>query len=185
MKEKRVNVEYAHIYADKEFSFEQLESIIQLQKYLSKVSRKNVALSVLIDEYNPKYIHFDETQYLLSLLQHNARPDFVGYESRLVQFKDILFQRLSKHDARGIIKFEHARGKVPCSMLIALWNLLRLGFFGSEKQVVKRLSNVNFVAEEVINILPKKYIEVENKALRYLRESKLSSYINRIHHIYF
>ncbi len=183
------NIEYAHIYADEHFGTEHKKSVEELHKIITKLkqSNKSYVLSVLIDEYNSIRHTLNIKNFLKKLEQSNSKPDFIGFESRLVKDKDSLLKEMSKKIRKEYEEYIIKQGKIPCSFLIALWYLKRLGLLNMKGEELHSISKENkpFIAREIITILPKRYQAIEIKALKIIKSTKFKKYLKNIKNIFF
>lgn len=189
MRKTDYNIEYAHIYAGEHFSEMHKKSVAELHKVIEKLKKlnKNYVLTVLIDEYNARHHNLDIKKFWKQLKKLKAWPDFVGYESRLIVYKDYLLKEMNgkiKKEYENYIK-EHK--KLPCSFLIAIWHLKRLRLIPIKKGELDNLTKNNkvFTAEKIITILPKKYQEVERKALKIIKSTKFKGWMENIENIFY
>ncbi len=183
------SIEYAHIYTDQLFGKEQKRGIEELQNVIGILKRlgKRYVLTVLVDEYNPIRHRLNIKKFLDKLASLNAQPDFVGFESQLVPDKDLLMQEINKKTKREYENYIQKHKKIPCSFLIALWYLKRLGLLkirGPELDSLKEPSQP-FVAKKIITILPRKYQAVEMKALKIIEATRFKRYLENILNIFF
>ena len=184
------NVEYAHIYTDEKFGFEQRKSIEVLKDIIKRLKRmkKGYVLTVLIDEYNPIESTLNIKEFLAYLKKFQAKPDFVCFESKLVPYYKLLLKEMAPSLRREYVKYIIKRKKIPCSLLIGIWNLKRLGIVKSTKEELGYLvpnPHKTFVAKKIITILPKEYQEVEKKALKIIASTRFKGYLNNILNIFF
>lgn len=186
------NIEFAHIYTNESFSSEQERGVIltlKKEKELEKQKYK-VASGVLIDDYSPAERLLEIPDYLKKLEQAGRAPDFAGLEGSLTGFKNTLLDLVEKKS----IKKEYVRyidkknGKIPCSFLIVVWYLLRLGLLdpsGDGNFLIKGSPNANFAARRLINILPERFRAVEERAKELLLATNYKSYVDNIEYIFF
>lgn len=183
------NIEFAHIYADTIFGREQLSSINVFNRLAKRLSRDNKSYvsSVMIDEYSPDFKILNEQKYFAKLKELNASPDYLAYESHLKDIAWRIISLMSGKSGREYKKYVNQKNKLPCSLLVAAWYLLRLGLIDSTDKVYKRVSNTSrpFYASKIINILPKKYIGVEKKAIAIIKATRFKDIIHDIKYIYF
>lgn len=191
MENKKVdyNIEYAHIYTDETFGEEQIKSIELLKKIIIKLNKlnKSYTLTVLIDDYNPKEHFLDINNFINKCEELGYKPDFIAFESRLCSDKDLLLKKMSKKMSKEYKNYIKKAGKIPCSFLIAIWYLKRLGLIKTRKNEVIPLKDKRkpFIGRKIINILPKKYREVETKGLKIIKSTKFREYLNNISDILF
>ncbi len=189
IKEVDYNIEYSHIYTDEEFGFEQRKSIKILKNVTERLKRakKSYVLTVLIDEYNSIEPTLSIKNFLGYLEKFKAKPDFVCYESQLVSSYKLLLKKMIPSLRKKYVKYIEKHKKIPCSFLIALSYLKRLGLLkirGPELDSLKEPSQP-FVAKKIITILPRKYQAVEMKALKIIEATRFKRYLENILNIFF
>lgn len=169
------NIELAHIYVNEDPTEEHDKAIILAAQRVESIGidPSLVTTSILIDDYNPAEKILD-TRYFLSYLEKKGLvPDYYVYEARLPEFKDQLLGEMTGRLQRQYTEYIKKTGKCPCSFLIAVWYLVRLGYF-SHDGIVNSVSGEGkpFVAENIINILPHRYVGVEKKGLEILKSTR-------------
>lgn len=184
------NIEYAHIYADKEFGSEQKQSIEILHDTINKLklSKKRYVLSVLIDDYNPKKHVLDINKFLISLEKLGAKPDFIYFESDLVPYYKFILDHMTPRLHKEYKKYIEKNNKIPCSLLIALWYLKRLDIIETKSKELpypKQKPIKKFAAGKIINILPERYQEVEEKGRKIIASTRFKNRLNDISDIFF
>lgn len=183
------NIEYAHIYTDESFGREHKRSIKELHDVTERLRKlkKSYVLTVLIDEYNPIQHRLSVKKFLNKLAQLGSEPDYVGFESKLASDKDLLLNEMDKKIKKEYEKYLRKHGKIPCSLLIALWYLKRLGFIKikSDELIHLKKDNKPFVARKIITILPRRYQGVEMKALKIIKSTRFKKYLDNIQNIFF
>ena len=183
------NIEFSHIYSDKKFGKEQEESVEILKKKIIEFLKKRITYStcVLIDEYNPKKNILSVDILLEELDKRNIYPHFIGHESKLTSKKDFLLDCIrDKKLKKQYEKYINKNGHVPCSFLVAVWYLYRLGHLELTKGVYKCFSHPNsFHGDKLINILSKKYIDVEKKAIKIISNTKFADCVKNIEVIFY
>ena len=195
------NIEFAHIYADKEFGDEQRKSINFLKKTIENLKRKNKSFvtCILIDEINPKEITLNESEFLKKVLSFEIPLDFIAYESKLSSIADKIIKELPKEFLHKesfnnkqvllLVKdnlkigLKDYPGKHSCSLLIVAWILCRLGYY--KVPSLKNLNENSFNANKLITILPKKYRKTEDKVLDILRSTKYSRVLKNLEYKFF
>ena len=183
------NIEFAHIYADKTFGEEQIESIDILKKKIVNFLQEGTTYStcILVDEYNPKESVLTVPALLSELSKNNILPHFIGLESKLTAKKDFLLEHIENNKIRKeyekyIKKHEH----IPCSFLVATWYLYRLGHLDLEKGIYRCFQHGNgFQGKKIMNILSKKYEESERKAIKIIKNTEFASCIPNIRTIFY
>lgn len=183
------NIEFAHIYSDKKFGKEQEKSIKILKKKIIKFLKKDKTYStcVLIDEYNPEKNTLTIDVLLNELDKKNVYPHFIGLESKLASKKDFLLEHISnKKLRREYEKYINKNNHVPCSFLVAVWYLYRLGHLDLHRGIHRCYDHRNgFQAKKLVNILAKKYKESEKKAMEIIKNTKFSHCIKNIKTVFY
>lgn len=184
-----INLEYAHIYLDEEIGEEIFEAA-RLASSFFKLLNENgntVVRSVMIDDYNPVERILDENKFLKTLDEKNVLPDYLVYEADLIKYKDIVLNAVHAKLRREYIRYIELRKNVPCSLLIAIWHLIRLGAVPIENGEIKDLSGSGkaFVSDRVVSILPRRFKNVEEKANKLIKKSTYNKYLEKIERVYF
>lgn len=195
------NVEFAHIYADKEFGDEQRKSIDLLKLVIKDLQKKNKSFvtCILIDEISPEKITLNESDFLKKTLSYKIPLDFVAYESKLSSIADKIIKELPKEllhkesfndkEVLLLIKdnlkigLKDYPGKHSCSLLIAAWILCRLGYYKAPN--LKNLTGNSFNANKLITILPKRYRKTEDKVLNILKITKYNHILKNLEYKFF
>jgi hypothetical protein len=183
------NIEFAHIYSDKKFGVEQKKSIEILKAVILKCLKKRLTFSccVLIDDYNPKVKKLQLKSFLHELDKCNVYPHFIGFESKLVEKKFFLLNSIENHKIRkSYLRYIKNKKHVPCSFLVAIWYLYRLGLLSLSSGIYRCYKHSNmFQGKKIINILHEKYRKAEEDAMEILRHSKFSDQIKNIETIFY
>ena len=175
MEKVKYSIEYAHIYADEQFSPEHRAATEELSRVLGAFHPRNdtYALAVLIDDYNPAQHTLKQDEFIGHLTALGARPDYIGLEAKLVAYKDHLVNAITKPKVRREYqRYLDRRPKLPCSFLVAIWYLIRLDAISSTDSAVYRKvgsTSVAFGAHRLINILPHYFRAVEDQAMSLIR----------------
>lgn len=198
------NIEFAHIYSDEAgLSKEQIDSIKQTKKFIRELrqKKKTYTLSLLVDEYHPKYTKLNLNRFLGDLERHGVAPTYVVFESKLITPAKMLINSIGpnykKHkkfhpklnvseevtllDAGdGLIDLE-VKGEVihlakyTCALLNTAFILLRLGLV-SAKDAVEYTGLTEpkpFISAYAVNIESKKYAPVEEASRAIIQASKI------------
>ena len=186
------NIEYAHIYSDGKFDEEQIASVNKTKEIIRDLekNKKTYSLVVLIDDYHPNKIDFDQNKFnkfIDNLKTLGLTPDYITLESKLVDYKEDILALLPRKEAKEINKYHQKKEKLNCSFLIAGWYLLRLGLLDLKKQTLINVSlkNKPFCGKEIINVLDSKYIESEARAYRIIKKSVFKKNIDKIKNIFY
>ena len=182
------NIEYAHIYADEVFGQEHIESLNVLELILRIIrnDNKNHNLNLLIDEYHPEDNSLDVDDFLNKLKYRGYHPHFLYLESDLHKDVDLFLDNLTSEKHKNeYYKYLDKHGKSPCSYLVAVWYLKRLGALpaGNFKKLTDE--EIYFPGHKVINILDKKYKKGEDRALELIKNSKFAEYLDNIIYYYY
>jgi len=183
------NIEFAHIYTDEAFSPEHAEGISVLKKVLAGLpSGTKVTTSVLIDDYNPTKNLLVVSDFTRQLSEAGVTPDFIAWESVLTKQGYSLLNSI--HDDRVYKTYENyirSHGKFPCSYLIAVWNLIRLGYLTLPDNLFCCANKPvgSFTATNIYSVLPDRFAEVEKKALDIIKATSYADALKQVQHIYF
>lgn len=182
------NIEYAHIYSDEVFNQEHIESlnVLELILRILKNDNKIYNLNLLIDEYHPDIKALDVDDFLSKLKFRGYYPDYLHLESDLhADVGNLLANLTNEKHIRDYERYFQKNGKSPCSYLVAVWYLKRLGVLPINK--IKKLTDDNkpFHGHKIINILDKKYKANEDKALDLIQNSRYSQYLDNIIYYYY
>jgi hypothetical protein len=168
IKRKDVSIEYCHIYTNNKIEEEQNFSLEILGQLKKELARQVLSLVVLVDDYSFPDPTFDYNQFYNWLKQHDNGPDLVFRESQLIPLCDQVIENLTDGKLKEqLVDYVKAK-KYPCSLFIAAWYLLRLGYleyFGFDKV---------FCANRLINILPESFKPFEDKALEIISATKFA-----------
>jgi len=178
------SIEYAHIYSDDKFGKEQVESIEKTKKIIKdlKKRKKTFSVVVLIDDYHPDKNNFDKEKFINNLKKAGLAPDYIAFESKLVDYKDDILNLLSYRNAKKLNKYLQKREKLSCSFLIAGWYLLRLGLLPFKNKTAENIAEEEkpIRAKEIINVLDKKYAQSEDNVRMIIRKSVFRDRIEKI-----
>jgi hypothetical protein len=186
------SIEFAHIYADENFDDDHRDGAEALRKCIESLSERQhtYSVNVLIDDYNPALHILDRDHFVKELSALDARPHFLAYESQLPAHSDKLMDTITRPKLkREYQKYIDQRGKYPCSFLVAVWYLIRLGAISlsGSSNLYARLgtSSVNFTATKLINILPSRFAHVERQALELIAATPHAHLVNSIESRFF
>jgi len=128
---KQVSIEYAHIYTNNHISEEHALSLAILKELSQTYERDRSSLVVLIDDYSFPDPTFNYHGFQGWLKEQGFRPDVMARESQLIPLCDHIINALEKPAVRDQICDYVRTKKYPCSLFIAAWYLLRLGYIPS------------------------------------------------------
>lgn len=183
----RVDVEYAHLYADAAYGAEQTASVALARDVKAAAGAGLCTASLLIDDYNASDAGFNLAEVVDALKTDGLAPDFVGYEASMAGEADqMLASFTSARRRRSYERYIARRGLVPCSFLTATWYLVRLGILDSAASRPTSVRGRDFVpAERLVNVLPSGYANVEAEAMEIIRATKHFAAADRISARYF
>ncbi|MCM8803621.1 MAG: hypothetical protein NC827_10030 [Candidatus Omnitrophica bacterium] len=184
------NIEYSHIYTNETFGDLHKKSVVILKNLIKKLKKRerSYTLSVLIDDYTPTTHLLNIKEFLLQLKNLGAYPDYVMYESKLANLKELLLKNIMDWKTKNsCISYIKRKNKLPCSFLVAIWYLARLGRLPIEPHLfLEKNSKRTFAARQIISILPKKYQSTsEVKAQKIIENSIFRNEIGKIKYIYY
>lgn len=156
---KDVSVEYAHIYTNNHIDDEHTKSLEILANLRAELQSKTISLVVMVDDYSFPDPTFDYIEFTNWLASNGSKPSFMIRESRLISICDKVLGLLPEGDLRQSIMDYVKAKKYPCSLFIAAWYMLRLGYVESP------LFPASETATKLINILPLSFKPFEDKAI--------------------
>lgn len=177
---KRLSLEYAHIYTNQQFGDEQKLSIDLLGQVIEKENRNDLVLTIMIDDYSFPDPSFDYNNLISHLSNFGFAPDFLIRESVLIKDCDQVIKIITDLTLReSITQYIIEKKKYPCSLFIATWYLIRLGYIKTE------LFPDDFIAEKLINILPESFISFEEKGFEIIKNTPYAHALDQIENKYF
>ncbi len=177
---KDLSIEYAHIYTNARISEEHTTSL----RILSEVKKecegegRTSALMVLVDDYSFPDPSFDYTLFVGWLSATGHTPDLVLRESQLIPLCDETLRLAQDQKLVEQISDYTRSKKYPCSLFIATWYLLRLGYLKSP------IFKPDLVADRLINILPVSFQPFEEKGLEIIRATSFAQASDQIDYRY-
>lgn len=186
------SIEFGHIYTNEAYSEEHRLSAVKTFELTEDLKRddKSYSIHLLIDDYNPAEDFLDVPALIEEYGRLGVKPDFIAREAGLAAYKEDMFEiitnnRVKKSYSRYI---EGRNGKVPCSFMVATWYLIRLGAIqlkdnGSIAHSMQ--SSKILLADRLINVLPERFMGVENQALKIIAGSRHSDLIDKIDWIFY
>lgn len=173
---KEISIEYAHIYTNKKIGKDQLASF----NILSKIdkNKEKQSLVVMVDDYSFPNSSFDYKNFYLFLKNKGFEPDLVIRESQLIPLCDKVLKLLKDEKIKKEVLHYIKIKRYPCSLFIASWYLLRLGYISSD------IFDKKFVAKKLLNIISSNFKPFENKALKLIKVTKFMKAVNQIEYKY-
>lgn len=109
------------------------------------------------------------------LTDQGYKPDFVIRESQLIPVCDEVLKLLSENSKLKSQLVDYVKAKkYPCSLFIAAWYLLRLGY------IEHPIFNARLTANKLLNILPESFRPFEEKAWEIIKEAGYEKELNNI-----
>lgn len=173
---KDVSVEYAHIYTNDKIGVDQCLSLEFLGRTKEDLTSKNKTFSlvVMVDDYSFPDPTFNYEEFLSWLKKEGFAPDIVFRESQLIPLCDEVLQNLKDEKLKGSLLDYIQTHKYPCSLFIAAWYLLRLGYLHHAGFYE------GFCAKSLINILPESFKPFEDKGLEIIAATPFAEAVERI-----
>jgi len=175
--QKEISIEYAHIYTNNKIGEEHKLSLDILgQLYKRKDSS---SLVVMVDDYSFPDPSFNYFEFILWLTEKGFKPDLMIRESQLIPLCDEVLKLIKDNKLTEQISDYVRAKKYPCSLFVATWYLLRLGYISSP------IFDSTLVAKKLINILPLSFKPFEDKAFDIIASTDFTNAVNQIEHKYF
>lgn len=184
------SIEFAHIYLNQSIGHEHKRSAGLYKELKDHLAAKGdiVESFVLIDDYNATEKILEPERLVRVLGKLGVQPDYVAYESQLTIIGEDVLRKSDGPEKDSSARFASTNGKLPCSLLIVAWYLVRLGIvappkalFDWELSICKQFEP----AEYLVNILPDYYKGVENRACALLGEGPYGDAALRVTNNYF
>ncbi len=183
------SIEFTHIYLSELFSHEHRLSVDIMKRVRDRLDGEDASsnLAVLIDDYNSSDVILDVEEFQEQLARLDATPDFLFYESRLAKYADDLLSAITvPRIRRSYSRYIQSKRQLPCSFMIALWYLLRLGEIKLRSyDELQANSQKPFVADRLIGILPERFKGVEEKALKIIGATPFASRLEDIECVFY
>ncbi len=210
------NIEFAHIYSNQpKLTDEQLKSAKKTKKIIKRLSeeKKTFVLTLLVDEYHPKFHKLNFNKFLKDLDSLGVPPTYIAYESRMISAARMLLKSIPR-DLKKTVRFHpqimisekstylvnnrvkiklKTRGSIihfsryTCALLSTAWVLLRFGVIQAKNAV--ELTGMTqpkpFAARNIINVLPRIYEGVERANKNIILSSEYSRLAKNVKSEYF
>ena len=175
--QKEISIEYAHIYTNNKIGEEHKLSLDILGQLYKK--EDSVSLVVMVDDYSFPDPSFNYEEFISWLIEKGFKPDLMIRESQLIPLCDEVLKLVKNNKLKEQI-FDYVRAKkYPCSLFIAAWYFLRLGY------ILSPIFDSSLIARKLINILPLSFKPFENKALEIIASTDFSEATKQIEHRFF
>lgn len=197
------HIEFAHIYSDERgLSKEQLDSIKYTKRFIKEIDGKGktYTLSLLVDEYHPKYSRLNLDKFLKDLHKHGVPPTYIVFESKLITAAKMLIKGIGaeykKHEkfhpkisiVEDVLVLDTKDGSIDieiigdvvhlsrytCALLNTSFILLRFGVINAKNAVefTGLTEPKPFAAKYVVNIESQKYAPIEEASRAIILASK-------------
>ncbi len=176
---KDVSVEYAHIYTNNRVTEEHEVSLKLLSDVKSEIAGQSISLVVMVDDYSFPDPTFNYDEFTSWLSEKGFKPDLVIRESQLIPLCDKVISLMNNEKLKEQITEYIKSKKYPCSLFIAAWYLLRLGYLSFE------LFPENLKANQLINILPESFRPFEEKGLEIISSTSFIEAKEKINYKFF
>jgi hypothetical protein len=176
---KDISIEYAHIYTNNYIGDEQKFSLEILSSVTKNNPGKNLSLVVMIDDYSFPDPSFDYQTFTDWLKEQGFEPDLVLRESQLIPSCDETLKLIGDEKLKKQISDYVREKKYPCSLFVATWYLLRLGYIKSS------IFNEESISDKLINILPMSFKPFEERAFEIIKSTQFSEAVAKIENKYF
>lgn len=180
----RYCVEFGHIYADEVFGQEQRGGVKAYRAWADSTAVGAHTSVVLVDDYNVDQVRTPPDEVLSHLVELGAQPDYLVRESLLAGPALGLLESLNDgRVGRATRSYFERKGKLPCSLMTAAFYLSRLGHLEHAELFVNARKPWR-PADQLVNILPRRYMEVESKAIAIIRASDNRLAADRIAYVW-
>ncbi len=176
---KELSIEYAHIYTNNQIGEEQKLSLDILNTVTHDHKDKSFSLVVMVDDYSFPDPTFSYSQFTEWLGEKGFKPDSMIRESQLIPLCDEVHALIQNEAIKNELTQYVKAKKYPCSLFVAAWYLLRLGYLKNT------MFNEENVAEHLKNILPISFKPYEEKAFDIIRATPYADAVSKIENIYF
>lgn len=185
----RYDIEYAHIYSDRLLDTEHLHgaAVAAGTAHVLETAGASCSRTVLIDDY--ARLRLLENDVLVDALEaFGVRPDFLASEAALVSLhEEVVGLITDKEQRRSIKRYYRDRGYLPCSYLVAIWYLVRLGAVHPEPGTVFTAvtdSAAFTPADRLVNVLHPRFRIVEAQAYRLIGATRHAPLVERVHAVF-
>lgn len=191
MKPTDYSIEFCHIYLNETFSTEHELSISVVKELIQKFDLETTySLNVLVDDYNATEQLLDLEDFKKRLKDEGTKPDYLASEARLAHYANVLLDQMRNGKLKkSYERYIFDKGFVPCSFMIAIWYLLRLGLIEQEQDFLVYEKNgghsKSFIGKKLISVLPERFRGVEDKASAIIKATPFASRLEDIDHIYY
>jgi len=179
-------IEYSHIYMDEVFVEKHRKSIPLLHQIERKLEQKGLSYSrtIMIDDYNPVKHELNLESFFSKLRKEEAFPQTILMESEMVYWVNDLLAKANGRIKKSYIRYVKQKGHYPCSLLLTISHLVKLGYYEHPFGGSSYLSRAPY-GNRTIVILPEEYANVERQGIKLLHSADLDEYIKKIEYIFY
>jgi len=172
---RELSIEYAHIYTNQHINEEHELSLNELKKSLGLFPRNESIFTVMVDDYSFPDPTFSYDKFIKWLDSKGYKPDIVLRESQLIPVCDEVLKLIPDDYKLKLQLVEYIKAKkYPCSLFIAAWYLLRLGY------VENPIFDSRYKARRLLNILPKSLRPFEEAGWEIIKVTAFDEALDRI-----
>jgi hypothetical protein len=179
-------IEYSHIYMDEAFTDKHRRSIPLLHQVENELKKRDLSYNrtIMVDDYNPVKYKLNLEGFFKELKELEAFPDTLLMESEMVYWVNDLLEKASGRIKKSYVRYINKKGHYPCSLLLTVSHLVKLGYYEHPFGGSSYLSKVPS-GKRTIVILPEEYANVEKQGIQLLHSAGLEEYIKKIEHIFY
>ena len=185
--EDSYSVEISHIYLDRPFSIDQVDSVEQFQK-AARLWDKPHNEVILFDDYNVTEAETSYEDVLDQLKKLGALPQYYAFEKDLIAYAQDFIENIKVPKIKRQYEvYIDKNNKYPCSLLTSVWYLVRLGYIMDTESVIKPVNARDSynIASKVVNFLPSYFAEVEEKSKKLIAATNFPGAVDQIENVFF
>jgi hypothetical protein len=172
---RELSIEYSHIYTNQRIGEEHELSVKELKKALGLTLPNEAILTVLVDDYSFPDPTFNYDEFIDWLDDKGYKPDIVLRESQLIPVCDEIIKLMPDENKLRLQLVDYVKAKkYPCSLFIAAWYLLRLGY------IEHPIYDAKYSAKRLLNILPESFKPFEDAGLEIIKSTPHKDAIDNI-----
>lgn len=189
------SIEIAHIYGDEAFGEEQKRGLAYARHFIENIQGGTFSTVILVDDVHAE-MKLNVDKYIRLVELEGVVVDHVMMESHMIPAAQELMERLTvpilsqsfdrgQRIQKGIEDKDERwialtnEGVPSCACLAAAFNLVR---FGNNRHPIN--GEAAKPADRIVNILPQRFMNIEEKALQILQSSVHAAYAGKIDHIF-
>jgi hypothetical protein len=172
---RELSIEYSHIYTNQKINEEHELSLKELKNAIKHQVPHEAVLMVMVDDYSFPDPTFSYDEFITWLDTQGYKPDFTIRESQLIPVCDEVLKLIPDDNKLKSQLVDYIKAKkYPCSLFIAAWYLLRLGY------IEHPVFDARFAANKLLNILPTSFEPFEQKGLEIIAATPFKEAVNVI-----